>query len=197
MKGIKELISLRNTKIQDTKKAPVPKEIRWNASLSLETPGMKKIINPKLRFQVSDKNAKPAFKILFSGGAAADKTKAAKVIARDLGIEIHRIKFSEILTKNVADAQKKLAKIMQDATTHNWILFFDEADALFGKRTNVEDAHDRYANQEISFLLQKFEEYHGAVIFNCKECNTSDPKLVKYFQTIVHFPAGPKKISKK
>lgn len=196
MKPIKELINLRNTKISDTKKAPILKETRWNASLGLETPEMKKIINSKLGLQVNEKNPRPVFKILFSGGSAADKTKAAKMIARHLGIEIHRIKFSEILSENVADAEKKITKIINEATTNNWILFFDEADALFGKRTNVKDAHDRYANQEISFLLQKLEEYEGAIIFNCRECSSLDQKFAKYFQTIIHFPVGPKKLPK-
>jgi hypothetical protein len=70
-------------------------------------------------------------------------------------------------------------------------------DALFGKRTIVQDAHDKYANEEISFLLQMLEEYRGMIIFDCKECDSPDPNLAKAFQTLIHFPLAPIKVSKK
>ncbi len=197
MKPIKKLINLRVTKSVQTKKVSVLKEIRWNASLGLETPEIQKIINKKLKFPPGDKSSRRGFKILFSGGAAPEKTMAAKMIAKHLGIEIHRIKLSEILNKDVADTENKLTEIMNDALTKNWILFFDEADALFGKRTSVQDAHDKYANEEISFLSQKLEEYRGMIIFNCKECHSPDPNLAKAFQTVIHFLLAPKKNSRK
>lgn len=187
MKAIKELIKVRSL-IQPAKKEKISsKEINWNIDLGLDEANMRKVKKINKWLQQPDE-LKPLYKILFDGSSVAAKTKAVKMIAKQNRLDIYRVKLSEIVSKNIADTKKNVDKIFDAASTKNWILFFDEADALFGKRTNVGDAHDRYANQEISYLLQKSDAYKGVVIFNCKERKGSDKGLAKYFQTVVHFP---------
>ena len=101
---------------------------------------------------------------LFGGPPGTGKTMAAEVIARELGLDLYKIDLSGVVSKYIGETEKNLARIFDEADSGNAILFFDEADALFGKRTEVTDAHDRYANIEISYLLQRMEEYEGVVI---------------------------------
>jgi len=102
--------------------------------------------------------------VLFAGPSGTGKTMAAEIMAGALGLELYKIDLSTVVSKYIGDTEKNLARIFAEAETSNAILFFDEADALFGKRSEVRDAHDRYANIEIGYLLQKMEEYEGVVI---------------------------------
>ena len=131
-------------------------------------------------------------KMLFYGNSAASKSKAINQIAKQNNQDIHKIKVSEILSKSIEETEKNLAKLFAAAESKGWILFFDEADELFSKRTSVKDAHDKYANQEIAYLLQRLEAYNGTIIFNCKECNKTDKAVTKYFHSIIHFPKKDK-----
>jgi len=110
--------------------------------------------------------------ILFSGPSGTGKTMAAEVIASELGLDLYKIDLSMVVSKHIGETEKNLNRIFKEAEESNAILFFDEADALFGKRSEVQDSHDRYANIEISYLLQKMEENEGIVIFiinyNCQ-----------------------------
>ena len=103
-------------------------------------------------------------KMLFSGTSGTGKTMTAGIIANDLGLDMYKIDLSGIVSKYIGETEKNLNKIFRAAHSSNAILFFDEADALFGKRSEVKDAHDRYANIEVAYLLQKIEEHEGAVI---------------------------------
>lgn len=125
---------------------------------------------------------------LFSGPPGTGKTMAAQVIARDLQLDLYKIDLSGVVSKYIGETEKNLATIFQEAETSNAILFFDEADALFGKRTEVSDAHDRYANIETSYLLQKMEEYEGVVILTTNLRENMDDAFTRRIRFVVEFP---------
>lgn len=102
--------------------------------------------------------------VLFSGPSGTGKTMAAEVVSKELGLELYRIELSQVVSKYIGETEKNMRYIFDEAYKSNAILFFDEADALFGKRTEVKDSHDRHANIETSYLLQKMEEYTGVTI---------------------------------
>jgi SpoVK/Ycf46/Vps4 family AAA+-type ATPase len=93
-----------------------------------------------------------------------------------------------VISKYIGETEKNLEKVFKKAENKNWILFFDEADALFGKRTNISDAHDRYANQEVAYLLQRLEDYAGLVILASNMRNNVDEAFTRRLQSIIHFP---------
>lgn len=126
--------------------------------------------------------------VLFSGPSGTGKTMAASIISNELGIDIYRIDLSIIVSKYVGETEKNLATIFDEASTSNALLFFDEADALFGKRSEVKDAHDRYANIEISYLLQKIEEYEGIVILATNFRQNIDTAFLRRMTHIIEFP---------
>jgi SpoVK/Ycf46/Vps4 family AAA+-type ATPase len=103
---------------------------------------------------------------LFTGESGTGKTMAAEVIANDLDLELYKIDLSSILSKYIGETEKNLNTIFKESEGSNSILFFDEADSLFGKRTDVKDSHDRYANIETNYLLQKIDEFEGVVILS-------------------------------
>ena len=126
--------------------------------------------------------------ILFAGPPGTGKTMAADVLAYTLGLDLYKIDLSTVISKYIGETEKNLARIFAEAQTSNAILFFDEADALFGKRTQVRDAHDRYANVEISYLLQKMEEYEGVVILATNLRKNMDDAFVRRLHFTVEFP---------
>jgi ATP-dependent 26S proteasome regulatory subunit len=125
---------------------------------------------------------------LFSGSPGTGKTMAAGVIAHDLQVDLYKVDLSGVVSKYIGETEKNLSRIFQEAETSNAILFFDEADALFGKRTEVSDAHDRYANIETSYLLQKMEEYEGIVILATNLGENMDAAFTRRLRFIVEFP---------
>jgi SpoVK/Ycf46/Vps4 family AAA+-type ATPase len=126
--------------------------------------------------------------VLFSGSPGTGKTMAAQVMAGELQLDLYKIDLSSIVSKYIGETEKNLAGIFHEAETSNAILFFDEADALFGKRTEVSDAHDRYANIETGFLLQKMEEYEGVVILATNLRKNMDEAFTRRIRFIVEFP---------
>jgi hypothetical protein len=127
-------------------------------------------------------------KVLFAGPSGTGKTMTATVIARDLGLELYKIDLSAIVSKYIGETEKNLDRIFRAARHSNAILFFDEADALFGKRSQVKDAHDRYANIEVAYLLQKMEEHEGAVILASNLSKNIDDAFSRRLHYIVDFP---------
>ncbi len=125
---------------------------------------------------------------LFAGPPGTGKTMAAEVMANELQLDLYKIDLSAVVSKYIGETEKNLSKIFHEAETGNAILFFDEADALFGKRTEVSDARDRYANIEISYLLQKMEEYEGMVILASNLRENMDEAFVRRLRFIVEFP---------
>lgn len=126
--------------------------------------------------------------VLFAGPSGTGKTMAAEVIAHELQLDLYKIDLSGVVSKYIGETEKNLAKVFQEAQTSNAILFFDEADALFGKRTEVSDAHDRYANIETSYLLQKMDEYEGMVILATNLRENMDEAFTRRIRFIVEFP---------
>ena len=99
-----------------------------------------------------------------------------------------RIDLSRVVSKYIGETEKNLARLFDRAEHKNWILFFDEADALFGKRTEIRDAHDKYANQEVAYLLQRIENYAGLVILASNQRGNLDEAFLRRFQAVIHFP---------
>lgn len=127
-------------------------------------------------------------KILFIGEPGTGKKTLASLISRQTGKELYRIDLSMIVSKYIGETEKNLKQVFDAAEHKSWILFFDEADALFGKRTNVRDAHDKYANQEVAYLLQRIEDYNGLVILATNMRNNIDEAFIRRFQIIISFP---------
>lgn len=125
---------------------------------------------------------------LFSGPPGTGKTLAAEVIARELGLDLYKVDLAGVVSKYIGETEKNLARIFHEAETGNAIVFFDEADALFGKRTEVSDAHDRYANIETSYLLQKMEAHEGIVLLATNLCQNMDDAFTRRLGFIVEFP---------
>jgi SpoVK/Ycf46/Vps4 family AAA+-type ATPase len=113
---------------------------------------------------------------------------AAEVIAWELHLDLYRIDLSQVVSKYIGESEKNLDRIFTAAESSNAILFFDEADALFGKRSEVRDSHDRYANLEISYLLQKMEEYQGTSILATNLRQNLDEAFMRRLQAVVEFP---------
>lgn len=125
---------------------------------------------------------------LFSGPSGTGKTMSAEVVAHELGLDLYKIDLSAVVSKYIGETEKNLSRIFEEAQHSNAILFFDEADALFGKRSEVKDAHDRYANIEIAYLLQRMEEYEGIVILATNLGKNIDDAFVRRLQYFIEFP---------
>ena len=125
---------------------------------------------------------------LFAGESGTGKTMAAEVIANDLRLDLYRIDLSAVVSKYIGETEKNLRRLFDAAEDGGAILFFDEADALFGKRSEVKDSHDRYANIEINYLLQRMEAYTGLAILATNMKTALDPAFVRRLRFIVNFP---------
>jgi SpoVK/Ycf46/Vps4 family AAA+-type ATPase len=130
---------------------------------------------------------KPGYRVLFHGPPGAGKKKLAAIIGNELNKPVYRVDLSMIISKYIGETEKNLEQLFTRAEVNDWILFFDEADALFGKRTNVRDAHDRYANQEVAYLLKKMEEHNGIVILATNMKSNIDSAFTRRFNSIIHF----------
>lgn len=131
---------------------------------------------------------KPGYRALFHGPPGTGKTLTATLLGKVTGRPVYRVDLSQVVSKYIGETEKNLAGLFDRARHRDWILFFDEADALFGKRTSVRDAHDRYANQEVSYLLQRVEEFAGLVILATNFKNNIDDAFQRRFQSVVSFP---------
>ncbi|MDD3270306.1 MAG: AAA family ATPase [Syntrophomonadaceae bacterium] len=135
--------------------------------------------------------------MLFSGLPGTGKTMAAQVIARELNLELYRIDLAQVVSKYIGETEKNLRQVFAEAESSNAILFFDEADALFGKRSQVKDSHDRYANIEIAYLLQKVEDYDGISILATNLAKNLDDAFVRRITFIIEFPFPDEEYRKK
>ncbi|HEY5955034.1 MAG TPA: ATP-binding protein, partial [Polyangiaceae bacterium] len=127
--------------------------------------------------------------VLFAGPSGTGKTMSAQIIANDLGVDVYKIDLSQVVSKYIGETEKNLHQIFATAQAANVILFFDEADALLAKRSDVKDAHDRYANLEVAYLLQKMEEYEGITILATNLRRNIDEAFARRIRFIVEFPA--------
>jgi SpoVK/Ycf46/Vps4 family AAA+-type ATPase len=131
---------------------------------------------------------KPGYRVLFYGPSGTGKTLTASLLGKQFNMDVYRIDLSQIVSKYIGETEKNLESVFRKAESKNWILFFDEADALFGKRTNVQSSHDKYANQEVSYLLQRVEDYPGLLILASNFKNNLDEAFIRRFHALVHFP---------
>lgn len=131
---------------------------------------------------------KRGYRALFHGPSGTGKTLTAGLLGKELGRDVYKIDLSMVVSKYIGETEKNLELLFARAEDKGWILFFDEADALFGKRTNVRDAHDKYANQEVSYLLQRIEDYNGLLILATNMKNNIDDAFVRRFNAILKFP---------
>lgn len=133
------------------------------------------------------KKLKPGYKALFHGPPGTGKTLTAALLGKLYNLDVYRIDLSMVISKYIGETEKNLEKVFKKAENKNWILFFDEADALFGKRTSISDSHDKYANQEIAYLLQRLEDYPGLVILASNMRNNVDEAFTRRLQSVIHF----------
>jgi ATPase family associated with various cellular activities (AAA) len=125
---------------------------------------------------------------LFAGPSGTGKTMAAEVLARHLDLDLYRIDLASVISKYIGETEKNLKRVFDAADESGAILFFDEADALFGKRSEVRDSHDRYANIEINYLLQRMEDYRGLAILATNRKSLLDPAFLRRLRFLVDFP---------
>lgn len=126
---------------------------------------------------------------LFSGPSGTGKTMAAEVVANDAGLDLYRIDLSSVVSKYVGETESNLGRVFDAAANTNAALLFDEADALFGERSDVSDAHDRYANIEVDYLLQRIEEHDGAVLLTSNLGSNIDDAFLRRIHVAIEFPA--------
>lgn len=131
---------------------------------------------------------KPGFRALFYGPPGTGKTLAATLLGKKNHMDVYRVDLSMIVSKYIGETEKNLAKVFDLAENRNWILFFDEADALFGKRTSTNTSNDRHANQEVAYLLQRIEDFPGMVILATNLKSNIDEAFSRRFQSIIYFP---------
>jgi AAA+ superfamily predicted ATPase len=131
---------------------------------------------------------KPGYRALFHGPPGTGKTLTALIVGKKTNRDVFRIDLSMVVSKFIGETEKNLSQLFSRAKNKDWILFFDEADALFGKRTNVRDAHDKYANQEVAYLLQKIESHNGLVILASNFKSNIDEAFIRRFQSLIYFP---------
>jgi vesicle-fusing ATPase len=125
---------------------------------------------------------------LFAGPPGTGKTMAAEVLAAELGLPMYRIDLSQVVNKYIGETEKNLKRLFDAADLSDLVLFFDEADSLFGKRTEVKDAHDRYANLEISYLLERMERFKGLAILATNRRKDLDEAFLRRLRFIIEFP---------
>ena len=126
--------------------------------------------------------------VLFTGVSGSGKTNAAEVIARNLGLDLYRVDSDRIISKYIGETEKNLNRLFTAAESDGVILLFDEADALFGKRSEVKDSHDRYANIEIGYLLQQLEAFNGVAILATNNEEDTDDTFRRRIRFVVKFP---------
>ncbi len=131
---------------------------------------------------------KQGYRALFYGAPGTGKTLTVSLLGKEFGKPVYRIDLSMVVSKYIGETEKNLSKVFDKAMNKDWILFFDEADALFSKRTGVQSAHDKYANQEVSYLLQRVEDFTGLLILASNFKSNIDEAFIRRFNSVVHFP---------
>jgi hypothetical protein len=131
---------------------------------------------------------RPGYRALFYGPPGTGKTLTAALLGKSTGMPVFRIDLSLVVSKYIGETEKNLSGIFAQAEHRRWILFFDEADALFGKRTETRNAHDRYANQETAYLLQRIESFDGIAILASNMRQNLDDAFLRRFESVIYFP---------
>lgn len=134
------------------------------------------------------KSVKPGYRCLFYGPPGTGKTLTATLLGQGAGVDVYRIDLSMVVSKYIGETEKNLARVFDQAQSRQWILFFDEADALFGKRSATQSSNDRHANQEVAYLLQRVEDFPGTVILASNLRSNIDEAFARRFQSMIYFP---------
>lgn len=183
---------------------PLTTPLEWQ-DLVLEYPVMAQIKEIKTWLTHGDtlmndwgmaKKIKPGYRALFFGPPGTGKTLTAALLAKSTGRDIYRVDLSMIVSKYIGETEKNLSKVFDAASYKNWLLFFDEADALFGKRTEAHTSNDRHANQQTGYLLQRIEDFPGVVILATNLKANIDEAFTRRFQAMIHFtmPKAPERL---
>ena len=134
-----------------------------------------------------NKRLKPGYRALFYGTPGTGKTLTACLLGKATNLPVYRVDLSRVVSKYIGETEKNLASLFEHAQDQNWILFFDEADALFGKRSESQSSNDRAANQQIAYLLQRIEDFPGIVILATNQKSYLDEAFGRRFQAMIHF----------
>lgn len=134
------------------------------------------------------RHVKPGYRSLFYGPPGTGKTLTAVLLGKRTNRHVFRVDLSKVVSKYIGETEKNLARLFDAAENQDWILFFDEADSLYGKRTKLSSSNDRHANQEVSYLLQRIESFHGIVILASNFRGNLDDAFTRRLQSIIHFP---------
>ena len=134
------------------------------------------------------RQVKQGYRSLFYGPPGTGKTLTACLIGKSINLDIYRVDLSMVVSKYIGETEKNLSKVFDQAEHKQWILFFDEADALFGQRTQTSSSNDRYANQEVAYLLQRIEDFPGIVILASNLKGNIDEAFARRFQSMIYFP---------
>lgn len=134
------------------------------------------------------RSVKPGYRCLFYGPPGTGKTLTASLLGKSAQVDVYRIDLSMVVSKYIGETEKNLARVFDQAQSRRWILFFDEADALFGKRSATQSSNDRYANQEVAYLLQRIEDFPGMIILASNLRGNIDEAFARRFQSMVYFP---------
>lgn len=142
------------------------------------------------------KKLRPGIRALFYGPPGTGKTMTSCLLGKLTERDVYRIDLSMVISKYIGETEENLGKVFNQAENKNWILFFDEADALFGSRIQTESSNDMFANQQVSYLLQRIEDFNGVVILSSNMKNNIDKAFIRRFETMVHFaiPAAPERL---
>jgi len=138
-------------------------------------------------WEMSDR-LRPGYTSLFYGPPGCGKTLGASLLGKLCRCDVYKVDLSLVASRYVGECEKALSRVFDAAEHRRWMLFFDEADAIFGKRTRVDDSHDRYANQEVSYLLQRIEDFDGVVVLASNLKHNIDDAFLRRFQSMVYFP---------
>ena len=133
------------------------------------------------------KKIKPGFRVLFTGPSGKGKELTTALLGKSNNIEVYKVDLTQVVSKTIGETKKNLSVIFDKAKGKDWILYFDEADAIFGKRTNVNNANDRYSNQEASYFLQRIEDYNGVLILSSFLKSNIEESIYKGFQLVLNF----------
>jgi SpoVK/Ycf46/Vps4 family AAA+-type ATPase len=136
---------------------------------------------------------RPGYRTLFHGPPGTGKTLTACLLGKKTGHDVYRVDISTVVSKYIGETEKNLSRIFDLAEHKKWMLFFDEADALFGKRSETKGANDRYANQEVSYLLQRIEAFEGIIILASNYKTNIDAAFARRFESMIYFPKPDRK----
>lgn len=141
-----------------------------------------------LRLPTIGRKIKRGYRCLFYGPPGTGKTLTASLLGKGYGLDVYRLDLSMVVSKYIGETEKNLKNVFDQAEDKNWVLFFDEADSLFGKRVNTSSSNDRYANQEVSYLLQRIEDFPGLIILASNLKGNMDEAFMRRFQSVIYYP---------